>query len=81
MGVEREGGWARGHKSVLSDASDIQLLSFDRGKDERRGLMMDESEDMDTEQEASQALGIRKRAPCGCPLKHNEGSVVNTTGG
>lgn len=79
IGLEREGGWARGHKSVLSDASDVQLLSFD--KDERRGLMVDEVEVTDIEQEASQALGIRKRAPCGCPLKHDERPAVNTTSG
>ena len=78
-----ERGWARGHKGALSDSSDIQLLGFRgparEGKEERRGLLMAEDEDTDIEQESSQGHGIRKRAPCGCPLKHDDQPVENTS--
>jgi amino acid transporter len=74
--TRKEKGWMRGHKSTLGDGEDVQLLEFNGhqmgGKDEERRLVMCEDEETDIEEEGSKAQGMRKRAPCGCPLKHDE---------
>ena len=80
VGERREGGgaWIRGHKSASSDSSDVPLISF--RKEEGRGLM-DEGDNLDERERwelEDQALGMRKRAPCGCPLKHEDEAPVNS---
>jgi amino acid transporter len=79
VGDMNERGWLRGHKSILRSGSDVQLLSF--GKEDQRGLMVDEDEDTDIEQDRNDARGMRKRAPCGCPLIHGDAPAETVSSG
>ena len=80
MGRHEERGWMRRHKTILSDTSSFQLLK--RGNPEQRGLLTGEHEDANFEEVGDDMSGVRKRAPCGCPLIHDDPpGVHNSPGG
>lgn len=69
---EGEGGYVRGHKSTLSDEvlPMLQYHSDIEGSARSSLRLVDEADDGHGVVEG-EGGGVRKRAPCGCPLIHD----------
>lgn len=66
-------GWAKGHKTTMSDER-MPIMGYGSEDEEnQQGVSLLGTEDEGTE-------GMRKRAPCGCPLNHNVSSTETVEG-